>query len=433
MKRAIGFLDLAFDLVEQTSNLVERTHDGVVERTLRRFPPIEPVKQAAEAVAGVEGMVAATVFKSIRGVNAIVRESMSGAAGLAQEALMEPLQLSEYKLATPMESSAVGSANWCVDYAQSAVNGFWGDHLIKRESGLATPMTLRHQGRELETSLEALAQAYPEATSKVCVFVHGLASTEWLWNISSAEHYEGDVSVSYGSRLHSELGYTPVYLRYNSGRHISDNGCDLSALLDELCAAYPCDIDEIVLVGHSMGGLVVRSAAHQGNENDADWVELLRHVACIGSPHLGAPLEKAVHLLTGALRKIDAAGAQVPAELLNSRSSGVKDLRYGYTHADEWQGKDPDAASVDDRLDASLLGGVGYHYFAAAISEDLEHPVGQLIGDLLVRIPSASGEPDDVTRRIPFTSGKVFPGMNHLHILNHPDIYEALRDSLVKH
>lgn len=187
-------------------------------------------------------------------------------------------------------------------------------------------------------------------------------------------------------------------------------------------------VEEVALVGHSMGGLVARSAAHYAREHDEPWIAQLRHVACIGSPHLGAPLEKAVNLLTAALKKLDAAGAQVPAEILDSRSAGVKDLRYGYTVDEEWAGRDPDEVFADARRNVPLVDGVGYYFLAATISRDPEHPFGQLLGDLMVRLPSASGETPERARRIPFSSGAVFSGMNHVHIANHPDVYEALRD-----
>ncbi|MEZ5501823.1 MAG: alpha/beta fold hydrolase [Halioglobus sp.] len=186
-----------------------------------------------------------------------------------------------------------------------------------------------------------MARAYPRATGKLCVFVHGLASTEWLWTFSSAEYYNGATDVSFGSRLYEELGYTPVYIRYNTGLHISDNGRRLAELIGELVDAYPVPIEEIALIGHSMGGLVARSAASHAAREKLPWVRQLRHVACVGAPNLGAPLEKVVHLLTGVLRRVDAAGAQVPARLPNSRSAGVKDLRHGYTVTRNGAGQGP--------------------------------------------------------------------------------------------
>ena len=124
-----------------------------------------------------------------------------------------------------------------------------------------------------------------------------------------------------------------------------------------------------------------RSAAHYAREHEEPWVAHLRHVACIGSPHLGAPLEKAVSVLTGVLRNIEAAGAQVPAALLDSRSAGVKDLRYGYTVDEEWAGKDPDEVFADARRNMPLVDGVGYYFLAATFARDPAHPLGQLLGD----------------------------------------------------
>ena len=428
MRRIRGFIDLVFDVVDETNNLVELTHDEVVARTVRRFTPVEPLQTVANVVTGIQGMIATTVFKSIRGINGASRRSVNALANVVEAGLGQPQPSGKYELITPMQSSAVGSVNWCVDYLQSSLNGFWGDYLNQRNNALADGMTLRSNGRALPINEATLAAAYPNATSKICVFVHSLASTEWLWTFSSAAYYDGDTTTSFGSRLHEDLGFTPLYIRYNTGLHISDNGRQLAALISDLLDSYPVPVEEIALIGHSMGGLVARSAASYAAEHNLPWVAHLRHVACVGAPNLGAPLEKAVHLLTGVLRRVDAAGAQVPARILNSRSAGVKDLRYGYTLDEEWLGKDPDAVLANARLDIPLIDGVGYYFFAATISKDIRHPVGRLLGDLLVRLPSAAGRTKNKARRIPFSSGRVFAGMSHIHIVNHPDVYVALRE-----
>ena len=428
MRRARGFMDLVFDVVEETTRLVERTHAAVVDRSARRFAPIEPAKSTAKVVTGIQMAISGGVFKSIRVINGITRLTVNAIAEVA-EAGLDPTSDSD-DLATPVKSTAAGTASWYVDYLQSSLNGFWGDYLRRRKSRLDLGMALRHHGQHLPATPEALAAAFPNPTSKLCVFVHSLAATEWLWSRSSEEHY-GDPDVTFGTRLRDDLGFTPIYLRYNTGRHISENGRALATLLTEVLDAYPVPVDEIALVGHSMGGLVVRSAAHYARTHDEPWVAHLRHVACIGSPHLGAPLEKAVSLLTGVLKKVEAAGTQVPAELLDSRSAGVKDLRYGYTVDEEWAGKNPDEVVADTRRNVPLVDGVGYYFLAATISRDPEHPLGQLLGDLMVRLPSASGEAPEPARRIHFSSGAVFPGMNHVHLANHPRVYEALRDLLL--
>jgi len=179
-----------------------------------------------------------------------------------------------------------------------------------------------------------------------------------------------------------------------------------------------------------MGGLVARSAAYYGKTSDAPWIGCLRHVFCIGSPNLGAPLEKAANMLGFLLRSINTVGTQVPAEILNSRSSGIKDLRFGYTLDEEWEGADPDTFLKNNRLNAPLVDGVGYYFIAATITQDEDHPLGILFGDILVRVPSASGKTCEPAGRIPFSSGFVFSGMDHMHLANHPDVYKVIKQSL---
>lgn len=427
-RRTRGFIDLAFNLVNETTNLVERTHDGVVERSARRLAPVEYVNALVNVVTATQKTISGGVFESIRAINRLTRDTVN-IVGEAVEAGRERFPSSTCpEPATPIISQATRSAGRCVDHIQSSVNGFWGDYLSRNNQRLDLGMTLRHQGRDILITPEALASAVPSPTRKICVFVHGLATTEWLWGLASEHH--GNQDTRFGTRLRDDLGMTPLYLRYNTGRHISENGRALATLLTEVLKAYPVPVEEISLAGHSMGGLVVRSAAHYGKENDELWIGHLRHVACIGSPHLGAPLEKAVNLLTGVLRNVDAAAAQVTAELLESRSAGVKDLRYGYTVDEEWVGSDPNEVFADSRCNVPLVDGVGYYFLAATVSRDPEHPLGQFVGDLMVRMPSASGEARDASRRIPFSSGTVIPGMNHIQIADHPDVYEVLRDLL---
>ncbi|MBW2404684.1 MAG: hypothetical protein JRF42_12965, partial [Deltaproteobacteria bacterium] len=230
MRRVRGFIDLVFDVVEETTNLAQRTHNAVVERSVRRFAPVEPATSTAKAITGVETAISGGVFESIRVVNGIARFTVNAVADVAEAGLDQPSGPDELALVTPLRSSAAGTASWYVDYLQASLNGFWGDHLSRKNSRLDLGMTLRHHGRHLPATREAFAAAFPDPTSKVCVFVHSLAATEWLWSLSSEEHY-GDPDVTFGTRLADDLGYTPIYLRYNTGRHISENGRALATLL----------------------------------------------------------------------------------------------------------------------------------------------------------------------------------------------------------
>ena len=130
------------------------------------------------------------------------------------------------------------------------------------------------------------------------------------------------------------------------------------------------------------------------------------------------------------LRGIPAAGATVPAAVIDSRSDGIKDLRHGYTTEEEWRGEDSGAWLHDNRHEIPPVDGVTYNAIAATITRDPENPAGKLLGDLLVRKPSAAGQSPDPDRRVRFHSRQVFPQMNHLQLANHPAVYELLRNAL---
>jgi pimeloyl-ACP methyl ester carboxylesterase len=254
----------------------------------------------------------------------------------------------------------------------------------------------------------------------VAVFVHGLGESDAAWRRRADAHGPG-----YGALLERELGYTAVELRYNSGRHISDNGRELARRLEELHEAWPVAIDEIVLVGHSMGGLVARSACHYGHHDERRWTEAVRHVFCLGSPHLGAPLEKGINALGWALRAVPE--TQPWARLVNARSAGIKDLRYGACLEEDWCDCDPDELLTDRCHDVPFLPGARFYFVAATISRRPNDPLGAILGDLLVRVPSASGAGRG--RRIPFAieDGRRLDGLTHFDLLNHPAVYEQIR------
>jgi len=417
MRHIKGLKDLVFDAIEHTVNLVERTHIDVAEKYTRRvkwFLPIAPVKPVAAA----HHLVARGVYSSIRTVTKGVRMSTNAGFSLAFQGLGEEY-FQQRGLNPPLRSTDTETLLQWLDTAQGALNGTVGDYLNKRGNGLEIAMGLRHAGRPLAIESEQLARALPNATRKICLFVHGLGCTEESWNIF-AEQFHGDPRHNFGALLQRDLGYTPLYVRYNSGLHVSENGRRLADLIEELSAVYPEPIEELVLIGHSMGGLVVRSAVHYGALDRRSWISHLTHVICIGTPHHGAPLEQVGNLLTSVLRYFDTPGTQIPAQILNLRSAGIKDLRFGYVVDEDWAGHDPDALFQNNRRDIPFLQGVGYYFIASTISRDSQHPARQWIGDLLVHLPSAQGQSLTAT-------GQVFCGMHHFHILNHPDVYQQIK------
>lgn len=428
MKRWLALKDLLVDATLKTTDLVQETHQSVSQRVFGYAKWVEPLRQPAELLEGVERASAGVAYTGVRLGTQIAGRLLDVGLNVATHA-----QRSDPRpeIATPMSSRAVGSAAWTRDAALGVLNGVVGDFLESRENGLSTPMSLRRSGVEIPAETNALAAALPDVSARLCVFVHGLACTEWSWS-AYAEDAWGDPELNYGTLLESEHHYSVLYVRYNSGRRIATNGRALAGLLEELLRAYPKPVEELVLIGHSMGGLVSRSAAHYASELGLEWPTHLRHLICIGSPHHGAPLEKAGNLLTNALLAFDTPGTQVPAKVINARSAGIKDLRFGALLDEDWGGIHVDALLDDRRRPVLPLPNVSYHFIAASISDDPEHPVGQALGDLLVRRGSAHGEHATRERMIQIdaTDLRVLGGVTHLGLVNDPRVYAQLLEWL---
>jgi pimeloyl-ACP methyl ester carboxylesterase len=309
--------------------------------------------------------------------------------------------------------------------AIGALNGAIGDVLARQNSPLALEMSLRRHGREVVPDAPGLASAYPDATPRIAVFVHGLCETDEAWKLLPLRRPERGARLSYGDRLAAELGYTPLYVRYNTGLRISDNGRALAELLERVVEEWPVPVDRLALVGHSMGGLVSRGACHVGDSEGHGWIESLRHVFCLGTPHLGAPLEKAANAAGWAFSRLPETRAF--AKLINGRSVGVKDLRFGSCVEADWCDCDPDEFLNDRCQDVPFLESATYCFVGATLSTSEDGIVGRLMGDLLVRYPSASG--NGTRRRIPFEidNGMYLGGATHFDLLNHPSVYEQLR------
>jgi pimeloyl-ACP methyl ester carboxylesterase len=306
-----------------------------------------------------------------------------------------------------------------------AVNGLIGDALEREQSDLRQPMSVRRGGRAIEPEPDALAAAFPDPSGRLAVFVHGLMETEFSWR-----HGAGAGGVTYASRLREELGLTPVELRYNSGRHVSENGLSLACLLERLVGAWPVEVERIALIGHSMGGLVARSACHQGGGRGDAWVSRVSHLVSLGSPHLGAPLAQGVHWASAALHAVPE--TRPFGDLLRRRSAGIRDMRHGSLVDEDWSGRDPDALRSEACREVPLLDGATHCFVAATVTRSPSHPLGRLLGDCLVLETSAAGR--GRTRRIPFEveDGMRLGGAHHIALLNHPAVYEQLRDWLAR-
>lgn len=402
----LGAIDVLAGALRGVLTAVESTHGAIARRpfaVLRRVPATAPT---SEAVRGVHDGITGLVYASVRTAIGLG----SGAARVA--ASVAPLR----------ESAAQTGSR--TDMAIAALNGFAGERLAALGNPLATTMSLRHESTVVPLDRAALAATYANASGRLAIFVHGLACNEHMWRVHSERHY-GAPAITYGSRLQAELGYTPLYVRYNTGLHISQNGRELAALLDRLHAEWPVAVEEIVLVGHSMGGLVVRSACHYGEQGQQRWIPAVRHVFTLGSPHTGAPLEKAANCAAWALGLSDI--TRPLADVINSRSAGIKDLRYGSVIDEHWRDADVDALLHDCTTEVPLLAGANHYFIAAGINRDARHPIGRLMGDLLVREGSAFGRSRTRRMQFPLENGHRFGAMNHIELLNHPNVYDQIR------
>jgi pimeloyl-ACP methyl ester carboxylesterase len=299
----------------------------------------------------------------------------------------------------------------------AVLNGLVGDTLEREDSSLQEPMAVRAGGEVVTPDEDGLRAAFPNATARPVIFLHGLMETEFSWGFGGREPY--------GERLAAELPVTPVYVRYNTGRRISDNGRSLAELLEAVVDAWPVAVEEIALVGHSMGGLVARSAAYQAVEAGMAWPHDVRRVISLGSPHMGAPLEQAVHYASAALAALPETAPL--GRFLRRRSGGIRDLRQGSLVDADWRDRDPDALRAEACQEIPLLDGATHCFIAATVTRDARNPIGRLLGDVLVLQPSASGR--SRRRRLAFRDedGMHLGGAHHLALLNHPAVYERLR------
>jgi len=354
-----------------------------------------------ERTGGLTGLV-------YRGIHGTVRQVGRGADGLlaAAQALATPgagRQPSRNHVESDRHARYV-----------SILNGVLGDHLAEHDNPLALPMTLRHRGQVLGPDCVPPGR---EVSEKVLLLIHGLCMNERQWGLIGRD-----------DAWATALGYTVVRLRYNSGLHVSRNGRQLAAALTQLGELWPVPISEISLVGHSMGGLVARSACHIGQAEGQRWAAQLKHMVFLGTPHHGAPLERAgnwVDVLLSSTRY------SAPfARIGQLRSAGITDLRHGHVLDEHWQGRHRFQRLPDGRSPVPLPEGVRCHAIAATIAPAAPTLTGAVLGpsDGLVPLDSAMGRHPDPQHALRFArrSQWVVRDTSHLGLLNEPRVLRRM-------
>lgn len=336
---------------------------------------------------GITNLLSAPTYAAVRGVTSVVGHGIDAALGA---------------LAPIVERS--GAEEGAV---LAALNGVLGDYLVETNNPLALKLELRSGGRALTLTSEGLAGCEGE---RVLVLVHGSSMNDAQWLRHGHDH---------GAALARSRGLTPVYVRYNSGLHVSENGQALSTALEALVQHWPRPVTELVLVGHSMGGLVSRSACLAGEAHGATWRQRLRVLVTLGTPHHGAPLERAGSWLELLLQGNPYSAPL--AKLGRLRSAGVTDLRYGNVLEAHWAGRERFGPHDDPREALSLPTGVKCYAVAATLSA----PGATVqLGDGLVPIESALGQLPAHPLR--FDDTFVLEGASHLDLLDRPEVFAKL-------
>jgi pimeloyl-ACP methyl ester carboxylesterase len=385
-----GLIRLVMEQAEQMTDMVDELHSTIMLPFLASQPTVSKFTKDVNAL----------VYGNIRASYRLLGDGMDAAFSRVMPLFNTPPS-------TPQREAML-----------AALNGIWGDTLEANANPLAIKMSLRQEGRALTLEKTALQTAIPDAHGRVILLIHGLCMNDLQWLRGGHDH---------GAALSRDLAASAVYLHYNSGLHISTNGRRLAALLEAFCQAWPQPVDELLIIGHSMGGLVARSACHYGESLGHSWRQKLRTLIFLGTPHHGAPLEQAGNWADAL---INASRYTAPFRRLGSnRSAGITDLRYGNLLDEDWADVDRFALSTDRRQIVPLPTDVACYAIAGSLGSEVNTVASRLIGDGLVPIDSALGIHNDSLRSLPFPPSHKWIDyrMGHLDLLSRADVFQKIK------
>lgn len=301
--------------------------------------------------------------------------------------------------------------NPTMHFLVGALNGVMGNYLYQHQNPLALPMVFYdHYGQRQSGDL----------AGRIVILVHGLCMNHLTWSNGSF----GGI----GEKLLAQRdNNTMLYLNYNTGRRISANGKSFAWLLEDLIQRNP-RISSIDLIGHSMGGLVCRSALFYGKQNVHNWINKIENLVCIGSPHHGAVLERVGFMLQDKLGRMPILNRV--GKLTQIRSDGIMDLRYGSVRDDDWEYLDARSGSMNDvRKPAPLPSRINTYLIAGSLElRPKQSKTLELIGDYLVSVASALGEHTNPRYQLKVAESHkaIFYGLNHMEIQYHSSVAEQI-------
>jgi hypothetical protein len=390
-----GITQLAVQATTGVTRITEGVHQSVLGTMGIR------AGKTPEQTRGISGLV----YKNIHNITRLVGKSLdTGLAGL--QALLD--HTDDVIPGSPQREAVV-----------AALNGVMGDRLAASDNPFAITMSIRYEDKAL--NWESLPPM-PAATGKILLMVHGLCMND-LWRHAQQKGHERD----HGESLAAALGYTPVYLHYNSGLHTSRNGRELSTQLEQLIQHWPTPVEELSVVAYSMGGLLTRSAFHYAKEGSLHWPDHLKNIVFLGTPHHGTSLEQLGNWLDTLLGSMPY--TRPFSRLAQLRSAGITDLRYGHVLDEDWHGHDRFHRRSDGRRPVPLPEGVACYTLAATLADSRSTLSNRLIGDGLVPLHSALGHHEKAHRKLLFAneSHRIICGLNHMELLNSPEVIRQVQ------
>jgi pimeloyl-ACP methyl ester carboxylesterase len=389
-----GIAHLLVDATIGITDLVEDMQKQIVHPS---FLPSTPIQKLITTIAGI-------TYQNIRWGTLFIGKSL--------HKILEQL--------TPAISQIKASDK--KEIILSVLNGVIGDYLEEKKNPLKIEMQFRYRLKSILLDRKSIKETYPNVNGKILLMLHGSCMNDIQW--TRKEHNHGNI-------IAKELNKTPIYLNYNSGRHISTNGKNLNDCLEELVKNWPVPIEELVIIAHSMGGLVARSALYYGGQEQKNWTKHLKKIVFLGTPHHGSHVERKGNYLDIILEAIPY--VKPFARLGKIRSAGVTDLRYGNLVDEDWQDNDRFERKADQRQHIPLPNQIEFYSIAAVIGKKTTTVSAKILGDTLVDVKSALGQHKNPDKNLLFkkeNSWIVYEN-NHLDLLSNPKIMEKIKEWLI--
>ena len=389
-----GITHLIVDATIGVTDLVEDMHKQIVHPS---FLPSTRIQKLINTIAGI-------TYKNIRWSTLFIGKSLHN--------ILEQLTPTIGKIKASDKKEII----------LSVLNGVIGDYLEEKENPLKIEMQFRYQSKSFLLDPKTIKATHPNVNGKILLMLHGSCMNDIQW--TRKKHNHGEI-------IAKELNKTPIYLNYNSGRHISTNGKNLNNLLEELVRNWPVPVEELLVIAHSMGGLVMRSAIHYGEQEQNNWTKHLKKVVFLGTPHHGSHVERKGNYLDIMLEAIPY--VKPFARLGKIRSAGVTDLRYGNLVDEDWLDNDPFERKTDQRRHIPLPKEIKFYSIAAVIGKKTTTISTKILGDTLVDVKSALGQHKNPNKSLFFKKENrwIVYENNHLDLLSNPKIMEKIKDWLI--